>query len=368
MKKSTLKIGKRDKFLSNEIVFNLFDEYITDSFAGRRTKKNGQRIKHGTINNYLYLHRYLKEFEKETGFELKVYIESNLTFNEKFKASTYYRKFYNDFTSYLYDHKGFYDNYIGLLMRGLRSFFNYLEFERRISIGFCHKAFYIPKEDIQIIALSIEQLNFLIYDEQFKILVAQKNLEKIRDVFVFGCTVALRVSDLLELSKQNLVITNTAYYLKVKSQKTATHTSIKLPDYAIDIIKKYETVGLKLLPEISIQWFNEKLKVFAKLFPENFEIIKTKERRGKQVIIYKDPVNKIHYRLSDHITTHTMRRTAITTMLNLGMPEYIVRKISGHAANSKEFFKYVRLSQNIVDQETDKVFEKIRLLNQPGQL
>jgi integrase len=146
------------------------------------------------------------------------------------------------------------------------------------------------------------------------------------------------------------------------------YTSIKLPDYAVDIIKKYETNGVKLLPEMSIQWFNEKLKVFAKLFPDNFEIVKTRERRGKQVVIYKDPNDKIHYRLSDHVTTHTMRRTAITTMLNLGMPEYIVRKISGHAANSKEFFKYVRLSQNIVDQETDKFFEKIRLLNRHEDL
>jgi intergrase/recombinase len=57
-----------------------------------------------------------------------------------------------------------------------------------------------------------------------------------------------------------------------------------------------------------------------------------------------------------------MRRTAITTMLNLGMPEHIVRKISGHAANSKEFFRYVRMSQNIIDQESDKIFEQIRTI------
>ena len=362
MKKSILKIGKRDKSLSNEIVFNLLDEYIADSFAGRRTKKNGQRITHGTINNYFYLFKYLKEFEEVTGFEIKVYIESNLTYNEKFRANTYYKKFYNAFTCYLYDKKGFFDNYVGLIMRGLRSFFNYLELERRISVGVYHKSFYIPKEEIQIIALSHEQLNYLIYDESFKIIVQEKKMEKIRDTFVFGCTVALRVSDLLQLSQQNLVVTNNAYYLKVKSQKTSTHTSIKLPDYAIEIIKKYESYGSKLLPDISIPWFNEQLKVFAKLFPDNFEMIKTRERNGKQIIVYKDPNKKIHFKLSDHITSHTMRRTAITTMLNLGMPEYIVRKISGHAANSKEFFKYVRLSQNIVDQETDKIFEKIRSL------
>ena len=47
-------------------------------------------------------------------------------------------------------------------------------------------------------------------------------------------------------------------------------------------------------------------------------------------------------------------------MLALGFPEHIARKISGHAANSKEFFRYVKMAQNVIDQEADKVFEQIR--------
>ena len=45
------------------------------------------------------------------------------------------------------------------------------------------------------------------------------------------------------------------------------------------------------------------------------------------------------------ITTHTMRRTAITTLLSLGMDEQAVRDVSGHSASSKEFFRYVKYSQ-----------------------
>jgi hypothetical protein len=37
----------------------------------------------------------------------------------------------------------------------------------------------------------------------------------------------------------------------------------------------------------------------------------------------------------------------------------VVRKISGHAANSKEFFRYVEFAQSYVDEHTDMVFEKI---------
>ena len=81
--------------------------------------------------------------------------------------------------------------------------------------------------------------------------------------------------------------------------------------------------------------------------------------RGRPVVVYKNKTTKTHYTLADLITSHTMRRTAITIMLSLGMPEHLVRKISGHAANSKEFYKYVEFSQKIIDAETDKVFEKI---------
>lgn len=47
--------------------------------------------------------------------------------------------------------------------------------------------------------------------------------------------------------------------------------------------------------------------------------------------------------MADHISSHTMRRTAITTMLRLGMPEQLARKISGHAAHNKKFFRCMNL-------------------------
>ena len=46
-------------------------------------------------------------------------------------------------------------------------------------------------------------------------------------------------------------------------------------------------------------------------------------------------------------------------MLRLEMPEHLVKKISGHAPNSIGFHKYVSISQNYLDTETDKVFAKL---------
>ena len=54
-----------------------------------------------------------------------------------------------------------------------------------------------------------------------------------------------------------------------------------------------------------------------------------------------------------------MRRTAITTLLILGMPEHMVRKISGHSYSSNSFNRYIHYAQSYLDKELDKVHEKL---------
>ena len=69
----------------------------------------------------------------------------------------------------------------------------------------------------------------------------------------------------------------------------------------------------------------------------------------------------MEFRFCDQITAHTMRRTAKTTLLLLGVDEQIVRTISGHAPNSKEFYKYVALVQNHMNKQVINAFEKMLL-------
>ncbi|MBL7896178.1 MAG: site-specific integrase [Bacteroidia bacterium] len=114
-----------------------------------------------------------------------------------------------------------------------------------------------------------------------------------------------------------------------------------------------------MLPQHSKNWYNECFKELARYLDFKTPEIKYRTKRGVKFAIYKNKEKRQHYTMADHITTHTMRRTAITTMLRLGMPEQLVRKISGHAANSKEFFRYVEFAQGYIDEHTDKVFEKI---------
>lgn len=221
-----------------------------------------------------------------------------------------------------------------------------------------HKKFYTFNEDIPIVVLSPEQLNYLIHDTELNDKLPE-HLVKVKDIFVLGCSVALRYSDLMKIKPENITYYNNAYYLKVTSIKTNTNTSIKLPDYAVDILKKYHKKQKTSLPPHSNAWLNKCLKELAKHLNFTEPMIKYRTKRGEKCIVYKNKAKKQHYTLADHITTHTMRRTAITTMLRLGIPPELVRKISGHAANSKEFFRYVEFAQEYLDQHTDLMFDKL---------
>ncbi len=364
-KKITIK--RKQKTLDSQDFFQLLDEFIKDSIRGRRLKKNGDKISQGKIVCYQFMQKNLLSFVEHTGFEMKFHLVENLTFREKERAANYWRKFYNRFTNYMYYQKDCYDNYVGSTVKELKVFFNYVKNDRLFNIGDFHKSFYIYKENIDIIALSNEQLHYFIYDEEFHKKAIENNLDTIKDIFVFGCTVALRVSDLFALTSKNIIKQRKGYYLVVKSQKTKVKTMIKLPDYAIEILQRYEGKQETVFPKISLSQFNSQLRALGKFMPDNFIVVKTREKKGKPIVIYKDKKKKQHYHLSDHLSSHVMRRTAITNMLTMGVPEHVVRKISGHSANSKEFFRYVELSQRLMDNTTDEYFEKMKNLPKKQQ-
>jgi hypothetical protein len=348
-----LSLNKKNDFLK------LFDTFLKETEKGKRVQKTGIRVRASSLEPYVYLRKLLYDFSVKKNFPLRIYSVSTLKKRELLAEKKYWARFYTEFTEYLYTDCNCYDNYVGSNIKRLRAFFNYLNEEKEMNVGSFHKKFYTHSEEIEIITLIPEQLNFLIYNKEFEDTLPE-HLKKTKDMFVFGCTVALRISDIFKLSKNNIESINGKHYLKTRSQKTNTLTRIVLPDYAVAIINKYTEKQKTIFPEISKARFNLNIKSLIKRTNWTGEQIKTRQKRGQTVVVYKNPKTKEPYRFCDLITSHTMRRTAITTMLCLHMPENLVRKISGHASGSKEFFRYVELSQKYMDNETEKVYDQIR--------
>src|ERR1035437_7253845 len=160
-------------------------------------------MRDSSIIPYVYLRKLLFDFSVKKNFPLRIYAVNALKKRELSVQRKYWTKFYREFTDYLYDDLDCFDNYVGSCIKRLRAFFNYLIDEKDINVGAFHKKFYSHNEAIEIITLIPEQLNFLIYNKAFEESLPD-HLKKTKDMFVFGCTVALRVSDILSLSKKNI--------------------------------------------------------------------------------------------------------------------------------------------------------------------
>lgn len=304
-----------------------------------------------------YVRNNIKLFCVDKNFELRLRKVKNLTQRQLIQEQNYWKRFYRRFTDYMYKTRGFNDNYVGIHIKAIRAFFNYVKYDLLIDIGDFKHALYVCKEEIPVVVLSTEQLQFLIYNREFEDSLSDR-LKRVKDIFVFGSTVALRYSDLRNLTYANILHTDDQYYLSVRSKKTKAFTRVRLPDYAVAIIKKYKRKRAPLIPAISLFNLNKYLKQLAEKAGWTEPLAKYRECRGKQKEVKLKGAN---YRFCDHITSHTMRRTAITTMLTLGVPEHIVRSISGHSPMSKEFFRYVAIAQIYKDREIDKMHEKLKM-------
>jgi len=335
----------------------LFEKFIKDSKSGKRLQPNGKPVKNGTIDNYYYSLLLLKRFCQTMQFELRIIPARRLGKRELISEKNYWKKFYKKFTDYLYDECGHYDNYVGLTIKNIRTFFSYLNNELLLGVGEFHKKFYVRREEIAIFPLMPEELQFLIHDKSFEDSLSRR-MKEVKDFFVFGCTVALRFSDLVTLKKSNIRVAGSQSYLAVKSEKTTTDSLIKLPSYAVEIVRRYYKLKQRLLPKFNIVNLNKFIK---RLFEQAgfTQLINISRNRRGIAISQKGADNLPEMRLCDIASTHTMRRTAITTMLSLGVSEQLVRKISGHSPNSKEFYRYVLWSQAYQDQQTEKMFLKL---------
>lgn len=333
----------------------LFKQFIKDTETGKRLKKNGEKIKPGSVQNYHYVLQNLVRFSADANFELRICDASRLDKRELKSEKAYWKKFYLKFTEYLYKN-GCHDNYTGANIKVVRVFFNYLRNDRDFATGDFQRLFYVRKEEIEIFVLSPEQLKFLIHDRDFeqRLSLAQ---QRIKDIFVFGCTTGLRFSDLFGLTSKNFESVDGQWYLKLKSQKTKTFSFIRLPDYAVAIYRKYDPENAKLpvFGRASLFHFNKTLKQIGEAAGFTSPVEVSREKQGKtQKLTRKTDASK--NRFCDKMSSHMMRRTAITTMLILGMPEHLVRKVSGHSHGSNSFNRYVHYAQGYVDEEIGKVY------------
>lgn len=203
----------------------------------------------------------------------------------------------------------------------------------------------LPKAKKAVRYLTLDELN-TIYNLQFG---DKDGMERARDIFCFQCYTALRVSDVQQLKRENIVRhENGDYYLDLLTEKDDDRVTYKLATRAVQIYLKYKNNVYEndlAFPVISLQKYNDHLKAIGKLANLEGEWIDYEYRLNEKITV-RTPKHEL--------SSHTARRTFIVAALNEGMSLDLVSLITSHSdvAAMKPYIK-------MTTRGTDKVIAAI---------
>jgi integrase len=159
-----------------------------------------------------------------------------------------------------------------------------------------------------------------------------------RDIFVFQCVIGCRVSDLLKLTRDNLVKGGIEYIPRKTSNERGETVRVPLNSVAAEIVERYKDENrAALLPFISSQKYNEAIKEAFTLagLTRPVTILDPMTRQETQ-----RPLNEI-------ASSHLARRTFVGNLYKQVRDPNLIAKLSGHVEGSRAFARYRSIDEEM---------------------
>ncbi|MEO9484370.1 MAG: site-specific integrase [Ekhidna sp.] len=292
---------------------DFFDFYNSEIEINRKSWKTG------SIKALKTTFNQLKKFEKETNYFIS-FATINLDFHAKF-------------TNWL-NAQNYAKNYVGKQIRNIRTILNMAEdLNYPVNPDFHKKSFKVLREESDNVYLTTDELNQL---KEFQ--YDDPSHERCRDLFLFLCNTALRISDAKRINESHVFDD----YIMIKAIKTYQNVTIPLNREAKRILGKYDNN----LPSFADQYFNRLLKVICRAAGIDKSVTITKTKGGMRV----DAVKKKW----ELVSSHTGRRSFATNRFLEKMPIQEIMAYTGHKTESV-FRQYVKADQLTVIREMTKM-------------
>lgn len=188
-----------------------------------------------------------------------------------------------------------------------------------------------------------------VYSEPIYLTIAERNyLYKIqlperlaiqRDIFIFQCHIGCRVSDLIELKKENVTENGFIQYIQHKL-RTSNPNVVRVPlsKVAIEIIERYkECAGERLLPFVNVTLYNKRIKEIFRIAGMN-RIVMIQDSNTFQTTARQ---------LWQVASSHMARRTFMANMFKATKSERITSSFTGHANGSRSFSRYTSVDDDM---------------------
>jgi len=192
------------------------------------------------------------------------------------------------------------------------------------------------KHKNEIVALTEAEV-FQLMDED---LSNKPRLERVRDLFCFGCFTGQRFSDIMRFSQDDFDGTKWDF-LSIKVKKRVVVPFTGFIRNALPILEKYNYT----LPVISNQKFNEYLKDIGEI-AELVQPVRIIRFSGVKEVQIRQPKYEF-------MSSHMARRTFVTIMLEKGVPITVVQKLTQHS-DIRTLMKYESHDENALFESLKK--------------
>lgn len=159
-----------------------------------------------------------------------------------------------------------------------------------------------------------------------------------RDIFVFQCLIGCRVSDLLKLTRANLVNGGIEYIPTKTKEERGAVVRVPLNAIAREIVDRYASQDrAALLPFVASQNYNYAIKrIFL-------------AARLTRPVTILDPLTRqeVQRPLNEIASSHLARRTFIGNLYKQVKDPNLIAKLSGHTEGSKAFARYRDIDEDM---------------------
>ena len=307
------------KTKSKNDFFRIYDEFIEE----KENDYSGNSISNSTLKRYKCNKTLLEDFESKANHKLSLGKFNDKTFNKFLKFCIEDR---NHSANTVHRNVGLLKTFLLWALNKKYSYNNdFISFKKP------------PKFRTDEIALNYEQVE-IIYNHDF---TKNKRLEKVRDLFVFGCTTGMRFGNYSAISKSD-IDGNFIRVIDLKSKSK--NLAIPLNSISKSILEKYDYN----LPSITNQKMNEYIK-------EVFQELKFTDEI-KKTMKYGDELVEMKSEFWERISSHTARRSFITIMKNKRVPDKVIMSYTGHTS-LEVFNAYYRPSEEDKVNYMNEVFK-----------
>jgi len=307
--------NNNQKTIARDISLQDFLSQFIEEAPTKKIWKNSSLsvLKERTIKQYVTALNKIKAFDTKHGFKIQM---KNLN-----------QSFHTDLIHYLSDNEMLSDETVGTVMKNIKSVARVAQTQRYLVHQFVlSPAFYQPKGDSTYVYLTIDEIR-LVYQYDFS---DNPRLDRVRDLFIVGLWTGQRISDLRNLSRQNIHDD----FIEIQAQvKTGNSVIIPIHPMVQQIIDKYDG---EFPPVISDQKFNAYVKELCKkvgITSSTFGTKRIQTEKGQRIVSNTFPKYEL-------ISSHTCRRSFATNHYGK-LPTPTIMGITGHKSESA-FLKYIK--------------------------